>query len=202
MPYPPLFTLSCPLVLASGSPRRRQFLQEWGLPFTVDVPQGPEPHPMPGESPAAYALRAARGKGAVTAARHPGALTLAADTVVTVDGDILGKPGSERDALSMLRRLAGRTHQVVTGVCLILPDGTEQSFSDSTDVTFAPWPHTMLAAYARTGEPADKAGAYAIQGQGAFLVERISGSWSTVVGLPITEIARRLAAAGLLAPVA
>lgn len=197
---PSLFSLTCPLVLASASPRRQQFLREWGVPFTVDAPQGVEPRAEAGESPAAYALRAAQAKARATAARHAGALTLAADTVVAVEAAILGKPRDAADALDMLWRLSGRTHQVITGVCLILPDGTEQSFTDSTDVTFATWPDEALEAYVCTGEPMDKAGAYAIQGQGAFLVEHIHGSWSTVVGLPVTETARRLLEAGLLKP--
>lgn len=198
MLLPAVFSLSCPLVLASASPRRQQFLREWGVPFRVDAPQGVEPRAEAGEAPAAYALRAAQAKARATAARHSGALTLAADTVVAVQNAILGKPRDAADALAMLRQLSGRTHQVITGVCLVLPDGTEQSFTDSTDVTFAAWPEAALAAYVRTGEPMDKAGAYAIQGQGAFLVERIHGSWSTVVGLPVTETARRLLQAGLL----
>ena len=197
---PALFSLTCPLVLASASPRRRQFMAEWGLPFLVDAPQGVEPKAAAGESPAAYALRAAQAKARATAARHAGALTLAADTVVAVESAILGKPRDTEDALRMLCQLSGRTHQVITGVCMVLPDGTEQSFTDSTDVTFAAWPEDVLHTYVRTGEPMDKAGAYAIQGQGAFLVEHIHGSWSTVVGLPVTETARRLMQAGLLRP--
>jgi septum formation protein len=204
--YRPLFSLSQPLVLASGSPRRQLFLQEWGLDFSVHVPSIDEPLPMQGEAPAAYALRAALAKGRAVAASHPHSIVLAADTIVALGRSILGKPPHAAAALAMLQQLVGKTHQVITAVCLSLPQGQglpqEQSFTCSCDVTFAPWSSPVLAAYVRTGEPMDKAGAYAIQGQGAFLVSSIHGSWSTVVGLPVTEIAQRLEAAGLLHPAA
>lgn len=202
--YPPLFTLSQPLVLASASPRRQQFVQEWGLQYSIDLPQCPEPLPEQGEAPATYALRAACAKGRAVAAKHPHSIVLAADTIVALGQSILGKPHHAAEALAMLERLAGKTHQVITAVCLSLPQAQglpqEHAFTCACDVTFAPWGRAVLAAYVRTGEPMDKAGAYAIQGQGAFLISSIHGSWSTVVGLPVTEIIQRLQAAGLLQP--
>ena len=142
-------------------------------------------------------------------------IILAADTVVTVDGDILGKPDDSRHALDMLQRLSGRGHEVISAVCLLLPspdnseavtedghfENTEELvFSDVSRVFFHPWPESVLRAYVATGEPHDKAGAYAIQGQGAFLVDRIEGSWSTVVGLPVTQLARLLLDRGFMLP--
>ncbi|WP_165174844.1 Maf family protein [Desulfovibrio sp. ZJ369] len=228
------------LLLASSSPRRRQFLEEWGLPFVPARPDKAEPHPEPGEEPRQYAVRAAEAK-ALAVARQPAcadALVLAADTVVALEGDILGKPRDQAHALRMLERLSGRSHEVISAVCLVLPQGRTPapaadaerpkaeaappgrlaadlaphmrtasggrcrlSFSDTSRVFFHPWPGTVLRAYVRTHEPDDKAGAYAIQGQGAFLVERVEGSWSTVVGLPVTALARILLDQGLMLPV-
>ncbi|MDD4702204.1 MAG: Maf family nucleotide pyrophosphatase [Desulfovibrio sp.] len=225
----PLFALATGyrLVLASASPRRRLFLSEWGLPFELARPDGAEPLPAPGENPDAYTRRAATAKAHAVAAGLPGAsatgkvrphdraIILAADTVVTVDGDILGKPDDSPHALDMLHRLSGRGHEVISAVCLLLPpqadnapmDATESFagaeelvFSDVSRVFFHPWPENVLRAYVETGEPRDKAGAYAIQGQGAFLVDRIEGSWSTVVGLPVTQLARLLLDRGFMLP--
>ena len=205
----PLFTLApgIDLVLASASPRRRRFLEEWGLPFTLFRPKGVEPPPASGESPEDYARRAAAAK-ALAAADGPkkgrvlpsDALILGADTVVALDGDILGKPRDTRDALDMLIRLAGHAHEVISAVCLVLPGGREKILSDTSRVFFHPWPKSVLSAYARSDEPADKAGAYAVQGMGAFLVQRIEGAFSTVVGLPLTPLASLLLDEGLMSP--
>ncbi|WP_302512422.1 Maf family nucleotide pyrophosphatase [uncultured Desulfovibrio sp.] len=205
VPLRPLFVLrpGIRLVLASASPRRRQFMDEWGLPYTVVRPAGVEPRPGHGESPAAYALRAATAKArAVAASADAGAdgLILAADTVVALDSDILGKPADDTDALDMLRRLSGRGHEVITGVCCLFPDGSSAGFADTSAVRFHAWPDDVLRAYVRSGEPADKAGAYAIQGQGAFLVESVYGSWSTVVGLPVSRLAALLLEGGWMRP--
>ena len=188
VPLRPLFVLrpGIRLVLASASPRRRQFMDEWGLPYTVVRPAGVEPRPGHGESPAAYALRAATAKArAVAASADAGA-----------DGLILAKPADDTDALDMLRRLSGRRHEVITGVCCLFPDGSSAGFADTSAVRFHAWPDDVLRAYVRSGEPADKAGAYAIQGQGAFLVESVHGSWSTVVGLPVSRLAALLLEGG------
>lgn len=205
--WPPLFALpdGWELVLASHSPRRRQFLDEWGLVYRVVTGRDEEPRPLAGEAPEAYARRAARAKALAAAeADDPAAgqrVLLAADTIVAVDGDILGKPADREHALSMLRRLAGHTHEVISAVCLLGPRDEEILFHDVSRVRFAPWPEEVLAAYAATGEPDDKAGAYAIQGQGAVLVEAVTGSWSTVVGLPVSRLAQEMLSRGWLMPV-
>lgn len=192
------------LILASGSPRRRRFMEEWGLSFDICVPDGAEPRPLPDEEPAAYVRRAATAKAHAaleqTGGPAPDRLLLAADTIVALGSRLLGKPRDEDDALHMLRDLSGREHQVISGVCLVTPDGREQSFSESSSVRFHPWPEAILRAYVQTGEPLDKAGAYAVQGQGAFLVAEVRGSWSNVVGLPVTLLAARLLAEGWMLP--
>ena len=211
----PLFTLTdgFQLILASGSPRRQEFLRQWGLPFTVVRPHGVEPHPAQGQEPQAYAAEAARAKAhaawnGLDGATRSHALVLAADTIVTLHGHILGKPHSADEALSMLRALSGEAHQVISAVCLALPqqDGQNEapreiSVSDTATVHFHYWPESVLRAYVATHEPDDKAGAYAIQGQGAFLVERVEGAWSTVVGLPLTPLAQNLLDLGFIEPV-
>lgn len=186
------------LVLASGSPRRRQFLEEWGVSFSIR-PASSEPVPALGEEAVSYAVRSAAVK-LESVSPESGELVLAADTVVACDGRILGKPKDDTVALEMLRCLSGRTHRVVTGVALAFPDGRRESFSETCRVTFAGWSDSVLAAYVQTGECRDKAGAYAIQGQGAFLVSSISGSWSTVVGLPESAVVRRLLSGGWMFP--
>lgn len=192
------------LILASGSPRRQRFMEEWGLPFEVCVPDAAEPRPLPDEDPAAYVRRAAAAKAHAalprTGSPAPDRLLLAADTIVALGSRLLGKPRDAQEALYMLHDLSGREHQVISGVCLITPDGREQCFSESSSVRFHPWPDDILRAYVQTGEPLDKAGAYAVQGQGAFLVAEVRGSWSTVVGLPVTLLAARLLAGGWMLP--
>lgn len=148
-PLQPLFLLrpGIRLVLASASPRRRQFMDEWGLPYTIVRPTGVEPRPEHGETPAAYALRAATAKArAVAASADAGAddLILAADTVVALGHDILGKPADDADALDMLRRLSGREHEVITGVCCLFPDGSSAGFADTSAVRFHAWPEDVL----------------------------------------------------------
>lgn len=202
----PLFCLKSGLrlVLASASPRRRSFMEEWGLPFDVCVPEAAEPRPLPGEEPDAYVRRAAAAKARaaldLVGGPSSGLLLLAADTIVALGSRLLGKPGDDADALRMLHDLSGKEHHVISGVCLITPDGREESFSESSSVRFHPWPDDILRAYVRTGEPLDKAGAYAIQGQGAFLVAEVRGSWSNVVGLPVTRLAARLLEQGWIHP--
>lgn len=198
------------VVLASASPRRRELLGAWGLPFTVTTaPESEEPRPQPGESPTAYALRAAHCKAAsVRALLAPEAaaqsLVIAADTIVSLGDRILGKPRDSAHALDMLERLAGKTHTVTSAVALHLPASwpppLEEAFADTARVTFAAWPREVLAAYATSGEPDDKAGAYAVQGRGAFLAERLDGAWSTVVGLPLAPLATLLLRRRLIVP--
>ena len=179
-----------PLVLASSSPRRRQLLEMLGLSVVVRPPHIEEVR-GPGEAPRQYVERLAREKAAAVA----GELVLAADTTVVVDGDVLEKPADAADALRMLERLAGRTHDVITAVALRAPTGTRQA-TDITRVTFRPASRELLAAYVATGEPMDKAGAYGIQGYGAALVERIEGDFFGVMGLPVRLVLALMEQAG------
>ena len=178
------------LVLASGSPRRRQLLEMLGIPIEVRPPHVPEVR-NPGESPQAYVERLAREKAASVA----GPLVLGADTTVVVDGEVLEKPVDATDALRMLRRLQGRVHQVITAIALKTPDSM-LSATDVTAVRFRPADDDVLRAYVATGEPMDKAGAYGIQGHGAALVERIEGDFFGVMGLPVRLVLDLLARAG------
>jgi nucleoside triphosphate pyrophosphatase len=172
-----------PIILASASPRRRQLLEMLHIPFEVR-PSGIEERPGPGESPSDYVVRVAREKAAAVAAGAPGAVVLAADTEVVLDGDIFGKPADAAGAVAMLRRLQGRTHQVLTAVAVAQGARVEHAL-DATAVTFRPCDAEVLAAYAATGEPLDKAGAYAVQGLGAPLIERVEGDFFGVMGLPL-----------------
>jgi septum formation protein len=184
----PLFTTLAHLILASSSPRRQQMLRTMGLDFTVTQAEVDET-PLPGELPEDFASRMAVAKARAVAISHPDAWVLGADTVVTLDGIILGKPRDRADALAILQHLVGRTHQVLSVICLCsLAQGIEQTEVDTTGVTFNAAPDRLLAAYIATGEPLDKAGAYGIQGAGAFLVRRIEGSCANVIGLPIDRV--------------
>jgi nucleoside triphosphate pyrophosphatase len=172
-----------PIVLASGSPRRRQLLEMLRIPFRV-VPPDVDEHVLPGEAPDRYVMRLSRAKAEAVAAHAPGELILAADTTVVLDGDIFGKPDSPADAVAMLARLQGRTHEVLTAVA-VTRNGDLQQALDVSRVTFRPAGRAMLEEYAATGEPLDKAGAYAIQGLGALLIERVEGDIFGVMGLPL-----------------
>ena len=183
-----------PLVLASGSPRRRQLLEMLGIPHRVVVPEVDETR-RPGEEPQAYVVRLARAKAAAVAAREPGQLVLGADTTVVVRGEVLGKPASTDEAAAMLAKLQGRTHQVFTAVAVAW-DGRVEDAVDVTDVSFRPLSDAMIAAYAATGEPMDKAGAYAVQGRGAALIEGIRGDFFGVMGLPLRLVLELLERAG------
>ena len=189
------------ILLASGSPRRRQLLEQIGLSFTVrssDVDESV----APGLSPAEVVEALARRKGeAVAASAAPEELVIAADTVVALDGAVLGKPAGEADAERMLTALAGRTHFVYTGLT-VLRGEIVRTVSEETAVTFRPLTAEEIAAYVRTGEPMDKAGAYGIQGYGALLVEGIRGDYYNVMGLPVCRLGLLLRELGVdcLAP--
>ncbi|HVG08277.1 MAG TPA: Maf family protein [Thermoanaerobaculia bacterium] len=174
------------LVLASGSPRRRELLEGLGVVFTVR-PVDLDESPLPGEAPRDYVLRLAVEKAAAAS----GELVLAADTTVVVDGQILGKPQDDDDARRMLRLLSGREHSVLTGIAL-----GKAAEVDETLVRFAPLSEAEIDWYVATGEPRDKAGAYAIQGLGSLFVEAVQGSYSNVVGLPIPRMYRLFARLG------
>ena len=184
-----------PLILASGSPRRRELLGLLGLPFRVD-PSGADETPPAGATPEVVAQSLALIKAREVAARHRGAYILGADTLVTVDGLILGKPMDTADAARMLRLLRGRTHQVPTGVALIAPDGAETALVETATVTMHPYTEVAISAYLSTGEPFDKAGSYAVQGAGGALVASVVGCYTTVVGFPLCQVAMLLREAG------
>ena len=181
------------LVLASASPRRAELLRNVAIPFTV-VPAHVAEQPAAHEEPADYAQRLARDKARAVFARHPRSAVLGADTVVVIDQHLLEKPTDKADAARMLRLLSGRTHQVITGVCLVAPD-FEQTEAEITQVVFSRLSEREIAAYVASGEPMDKAGAYAIQGMASRWVERIEGCYFNVVGLPVARVYRMLRAA-------
>jgi septum formation protein len=188
-----------PLVLASGSPRRRELLGLLGLSFVVD-PSGADETPPAGATPEAVAQSLAIIKAREVAARHPGAYILGADTLVAVDDLILGKPGDTADAAWMLRLLRGRAHRVPTGVALIAPDGTETALVEIATVTMHPYTEVAISAYLSTDEPFDKAGSYAVQGAGSALVAAVEGCYTTVVGFPLCRVVALLHDAGFVFP--
>jgi septum formation protein len=201
----PLITKNSPLLLGSASPRRRDLLEGLRLPLRV-LPAGAEEDKLPEEAALVYLERVVEDKLAAVRARlvaEPGpfAALLVADTIVVLDDDVLGKPSDVREAETLLGRLCGRTHSVFTRYALA--DGSDPSRSISSRsvesrVTLRRAEPDEIARYAATGEGLDKAGAYAAQGIGAFLVERIEGSYSNVVGLPVCELVVDLQRAGLL----
>jgi len=172
-----------PVVLASGSPRRRQLLEMLRIPFRV-MPPDVDERVRPGESADHYVRRLAREKAEAVAPQVPGEVVLAADTTVVLDDEIIGKPASPDEAVAMLDRLQGRTHEVMTAV-VVGRDGVLADALDVSRVTFRAVDRDTLAAYVATGEPLDKAGAYAIQGLGAPLIERVEGDFFGVMGLPL-----------------
>lgn len=184
------------IILASASPRREALLAQVGLPFRVEPSRAPERKARKPGNPALFVQRAAQAKADDVAARVGDGLVLAADTVVVVGGELLGKPSSKAAARAMLQQLSGVTHRVYTGVALIeVRDGevTRRSVaSEVTAVTMRRLPPAEIAGYVATGEPMDKAGAYGIQGRGALLVRRIDGCYFNVVGLPLGRLAELL----------
>jgi len=195
MPHPQI-------VLASASPRRRELLAQVGITIRSYAAAIDEAI-LPGETPAAHVIRLSDAKAHAVAARHdvPGRWFIGSDTVVVCDGTILGKPADDQDAASMLANLAGREHQVVSGYA-VHDRLTGDTLSDAvtTRVWFKPLTASAIAAYLATGEPFDKAGAYAIQGIGAFMVARIEGSYPNVVGLPLCEVLAALEKLGAPLP--
>lgn len=189
------------LVLASASPRRQELLRNAGIAFDVqpaDIPEDPQPE----ETAEECAERLAREKALAVARQRPQDVVLGADTVVVVDGQILGKPSDGADAARMLRLLSGREHRVITGVCLVV-SGRPSVASETTLVTVSEITEEDIASYIASGEPMDKAGAYAIQGIASRWIPRIEGDYSNVVGLPVAlvwrilrEISGRLPVAG------
>ena len=181
------------LILASASARRRELLARAGVIFEV-MPAEIDERPREGEAPAACAARLAREKA--EAVRRPGELVLGADTVVVVDGRMLGKPKGENEAAAMLLALSGRTHVVLTGTCLLVPGGEAIARVCSTEVDVVPLSDRDLAGYLASGEWKGKAGAYAVQGIAAAFIAAVRGSFTNVVGLPLAEVLADLRRAG------
>ncbi len=186
------FRTKAGFILASASPRRRALLKDLGLDFEI-LEARIEERPEPGETPQEFVLRAACDKASVISSLNPTSWVLGADTVVVNGNRILGKPKNSAEALQVLLYLSGRRHLVHTGFCL---KNAEEQASVSrvvtTEVSFSQFTREIAAAYVATGEPLDKAGAYGIQGIGGFLVEKINGSYSNVVGLPLVEVIEEL----------
>ncbi len=182
------------LILASGSPRRRELLALYTQNFSVCASRFDE-RAVRAAGPAALAEALARGKCLAVAKERPGCLVLGSDTVVELKGEIFGKPRDAADAARMLRALSGRTHLVHTGVCV--SDGARtESFADSCKVTFFPIDEGEIERYIETAEPYDKAGAYAIQGRAALWLDSIEGDYYTIMGLPVSRTARLLESFG------
>jgi septum formation protein len=196
------------IYLASKSPRRRELLRQIGVDFELlllrdQAPRGPEvsEEVNPGEKAEDYVVRVTREKaehaGKIMMARRlPVRPVLSADTTVVIDGRILGKPADEAEAMEMLRLMSGRTHQVLTSVA-IQHDEQHWQILQTSEVTLAPLTEDMMRAYCATGEPYDKAGGYGIQGMAAVFVERITGSYTGIMGLPLFETAKLLQEAGI-----
>ena len=182
------------VILASQSPRRRDLLDLIGMRHEVR-PADVDETPLPGELPAPHAERLARAKALAVAAAGPEAITIGSDTIVVVDGEILGKPRDEADARRMLRRLSGREHRVLTAVA-VAHGGRVVSSVEEVKVTFRALTDAAIDAYVATGEPMDKAGAYGIQGYGATIVERIEGDYFAVMGLALGRMVRLMAELG------
>jgi septum formation protein len=190
-------TASAPLILASGSPRRVALLGGLGVPFQTVVSDAPETID-PGLGSDAQAVVLAERKARDVASRLEAGIVLGADTIVVIDGDLLGKPVDDTDATRMLRLLSGREHRVVTGVAVVDADtGSVNTSTVTSIVRFRALSDREIAEYVATGEPRGKAGAYAIQGLGAGLVSALEGCFTTVVGLPLCETARLLSVAGV-----
>lgn len=183
------------VILASQSPRRRELLTLVGIPHEVRPADIDESY-LAGELPRAHAERLAREKAAVVTRRAPDAVVIGSDTIVVVDGDVLGKPRNEGEAAAMLARLSGRTHTVMTAIA-VQWRGAERSAVEEVEVTFHALTPADIDAYIATREPMDKAGAYGIQGFGATIVARVDGDYFAVMGLPLQRMVRLMAELGL-----
>ena len=184
-----------PVILASQSPRRRELLSLIGVPHEVR-PANVDETVLPGEMPVPHCERLARLKADTLAAYAPHALVIGSDTIVVIDGSILGKPRDDAEAGDMLRRLSGRTHTVFTAIAVAYR-GETRSAVEVVEVTFRPLDDDVIASYVATGEPLDKAGAYGIQGFGATIVERVDGDYFAVMGLPLGRMVELMTPMGL-----
>lgn len=185
------------LILASASPRRRELLGQCACAFAV-VPSATDETWLAAEAASDYVLRVAADKARAVWAEHPDACVLGSDTAVVLDGRVLGKPADAEEARAMLTDLSGRTHEVLSAVALIGPDGRCRTRLSVTRVEFAPLPVAWIDAYAASGDGLDKAGAYGIQNSAGLWIRRIEGSYTGVVGLPLFETAALLREAGLI----
>lgn len=185
------------LILASASPRRADILRGAGIAFSV-LSSAVDETPIPGETPHDLVQRLALAKGELVAARAVGpAIVIAADTVVVLEGEVLGKPRTSEDARQMLEKLSGRTHTVLTAIALIrLPDVERREFIEATQVHFTSISDDEIVKYLASGEPFDKAGSYAIQGLAGRYIPRIDGCYFNVVGLPLAHLCKELAELG------
>jgi len=184
--------IKLPLILASASPRRKELLELAGIPLEV-IPSQANERFLQGESPEEHVRRVAKAKAMDVGRQHPGRWVLGADTVVAIDGRILGKPGDDREAEEMLRNLSQREHRVLTGFCVLrYPSLDRREGTVISRVKFKDLSAAEIHWYISTGEPFDKAGAYAIQGRAAFMVKEVHGSYTNVVGLPLCEIVEAL----------
>ena len=179
------------MILASQSPRRKELLSLITSGFEIIPANGEEVLPE-GITPENAVLLLSEQKAEEIFARRKSEVIVAADTVVSIDGEILGKPRDEADAFSMLKTLSGRVHSVFTGVCVIFADGSKTTFAERTEVEFYPLSDGEIRDYIATGEPMDKAGAYGIQDKGALIVKKINGDYYNVMGLPVGRLSRVL----------
>ena len=179
-------------ILASASPRRSEILRQLGLRFKVDPCRDPEPLQKKSESPSVYVRRVARLKASAVAECRPNNRVIAADTIVVVKDTVLGKPSDRAEAKNMLRRLSGRRHEVLTGLCLITADGPRRVYSSTTcsSVYFRRMSDGDIEWYLNTDEYRDKAGAYGIQGFASLFIDRVEGCYFNIVGFPVSEFAR------------
>ncbi len=197
---PSMFTACCPIILASASPRRQEFLTLLGLEY-LSVPAIIDETPAIGESPECFARRMAVAKAEQIATISPASCVIGADTVVALDQTLFGKPSDRHDALTTLKALQGQTHQVITGFAILMKQRAIKELGTTTTlVTFDTFSDDILEAYVDSGEPLDKAGAYGIQGKGTFLIRSITGSYSNVVGLPVNDVVQRLLRHRLVQP--
>lgn len=193
------FRTAVPLILASASPRRRELLGMLGVDFSVEASRAVEPQPGTGDVPVEYARANACMKVAEVRERFPGCAILGADTIVVLEGEILGKPADAASAVEMLAALTGRRHKVITACSVVMPGSCEEMVIHATTMVWmAQQPREIVSAYVAGGEPLDKAGSYAVQGCGAFMVDRLEGSYTNVVGLPMNELVPLMLERGIL----
>lgn len=191
------FEAQFPVILASQSPRRSELLKMLGFEFNIIPSTKEEPKPEQFQNAISYVINCADMKAADVAKKQPSALVIGSDTIVVCDGEILLKPQNKKQAMDMLHKLSGRSHEVITAVAVKVGNN-EISFHETTEVTFFDLPESWIDAYTDTDDPYDKAGAYGIQTLSGLFVEKINGDYHSVVGLPVARLARKLSDAGYI----